>query len=555
MTTSFFSGQNMAPEADSTNELIDTLTAQVATVTAANSQAQQASSDAAASAHNASISETNVSTLAQQANTTLATAQTAITTAQAATTTATTAASTATSQAGTATTQANIATTQAGLASTSETNALASAGTATSQAGIATTQAGIATTQAAAALASKNAAGTSEANAGTSASTATTQAGIATTQAGIATTQAGTATTQAGIATTQAGNASTSATAALASQNAAAASALLATNQTAYLAGRNRIINGDCRVQQRASLVASAAITGYGGPDRFVGSNANSAGGQYTQSAYSMTGPDGLVRAAIKQTVNTIAANLASNNFWGGIQQIIEGYNCFDLMGQPASLSFLFETNATGNYSVSLTNAPSTQSFLTTFSAVAGVPKVVKVLIPSLPSNLGVPNSNAQGLIVRIGALNVGTYSGTPNANAWQAGTLICMTGPTNWASTVNNFIGVTDLQLEAGSVATPFERRSYATELVLCQRYYQAHNTWKHWMAATGASQVLGTSLTFPQMRAVPTVAYSSIAYGNASGITFEIVSVNNISYYTTSSATGGVIVTISAPSLSAEL
>lgn len=44
---------------------------------------------------------------------------------------------------------------------------------------------------------------------------------------------------------------------------------------------------------------------------------------------------------------------------------------------------------------------------------------------------------------------------------------------PTGTAST-NDYIEITGVQLEVGTVATPFEHRSYGEELALCQRYYQ---------------------------------------------------------------------------------
>ncbi|SAK95935.1 hypothetical protein AWB76_07222 [Caballeronia temeraria] len=121
MTTSFFSGTNVAPEADSTNALIDNLTSQVATVTAANSQAQAASVAAAASANNAKISEANVSTLAQQSTTTLNQANAAVSQAQALTTQASTAVTTATNSA----TQAASSASQAATSLTSVQNAVA----------------------------------------------------------------------------------------------------------------------------------------------------------------------------------------------------------------------------------------------------------------------------------------------------------------------------------------------------------------------------------------------------------------------------------------------
>jgi hypothetical protein len=87
--------------------------------------------------------------------------------------------------------------------------------------------------------------------------------------------------------------------------------------------------------------------------------------------------------------------------------------------------------------------------------------------------------------------------------------------GATNVLATAGNFIEFTGIQLERGTVATPWEFRPFATELALCQRYYQQFggNAFTRF-AAGGAFSTVGAHLALPAlvtMRANPTTISNS--------------------------------------------
>jgi len=78
--------------------------------------------------------------------------------------------------------------------------------------------------------------------------------------------------------------------------------------------------------------------------------------------------------------------------------------------------------------------------------------------------------------------------------------------------------IDIAQVQLEAGSVATPFERRPVGTELALCQRYYEKSDGGQG-SAVFFAGNVTNTATYFAakgfavQKRATPTLAVTSTA------------------------------------------
>jgi hypothetical protein len=71
--------------------------------------------------------------------------------------------------------------------------------------------------------------------------------------------------------------------------------------------------------------------------------------------------------------------------------------------------------------------------------------------------------------------------------------------------------LDITGVQLEVGSVATPFEHRSYGEELALCQRYYNKifdGNGQRAFMAMWETSAQMSLAYSFPiEMRAAPSL------------------------------------------------
>jgi hypothetical protein len=234
---------------------------------------------------------------------------------------------------------------------------------------------------------------------------------------------------------------------------------------------RNRIINGDMRIDQRNA--GAAVTTGGSYPvDRFAIVNVTDGAFSAQQDS---SAPTGFVNS-IKVTTTTADATLtAAQNL--NFAQLIEGTNVADLAwgsanARTVTLSFWVRSSLTGTFGGSLRNNGGARSYPFTYSiSVADTWEYKSVTIPGDTSGTWLTTTGI-GLNVTFGLGAGPDRSGT--AGAWAGANYVSATGAVSVIGTLNATWYVTGVQLETGSVATPFERRPFGTELMLCQRYYE---------------------------------------------------------------------------------
>ena len=234
---------------------------------------------------------------------------------------------------------------------------------------------------------------------------------------------------------------------------------------------KNRIINGDCRIDQRNNG-ASVTLTSGGifTIDRFDGVE-DTDGAMTAQQDTSA--PTGFINS-LKFTTTTADGTLGATQ-WAACRQMIEGTNISDLgwgtaNAKTVTLSFWVRSSLTGTFGGALTNGSFNRSYPFTYSiSVADTWEYKTITIAGDTSGTW-STTTAIGIRVQFG-LGVGsTYSGT--AGAWAGAGYLSATGATSVIGTNAATWYVTGVQLEVGSTATPFERRLYGQELALCQRY-----------------------------------------------------------------------------------
>jgi hypothetical protein len=289
------------------------------------------------------------------------------------------------------------------------------------------------------------------------------------------------------------------------------------------LAGaRNRIINGDMRIDQRN---AGASVTSSGGGtfsvDRFA-SFASGGGAYTTQRSTDVPTGQGFVNS-IASTVTTIDSPTGADYYI--IQQSIEGFNTADLGWGTASaksitISFWVKASITGTYTVAIRNGGNNRSYRAPYSITTANTWEQKII--TAPGDTTGTWLTDNGTGIRLGFTLGAGADFIDTGNTWSALEDFAATGQTQWIATNGATFYITGVQLEAGTVATPFERRSYGQELALCQRYYQTYTSTGSnvfMMNFTAGGQANLYPFFGPEMRAAPTGTLTSSTVVNGTG------------------------------------
>jgi len=237
---------------------------------------------------------------------------------------------------------------------------------------------------------------------------------------------------------------------------------------------RNILINGGFDIWQRNTTFAATPTNVYGA-DMWVPTYVTNTG------VFTISQSTTVPTAAQSSTLSSFSHKLACTTLDSSIttaeflilDQRVEGYNWRALAQRSMMLSFWVQSNLTGTYCVALRNSGNDRSYVAEYTiSVANTWQYVTIPILASPS-AGTWVYDSTGVGVRLGfALACGATFQT-TAGAWNTGNFLGTSNQVNWLASTSNVFFLTQVQLEFGNWASPFEARFWSQELYDCQRYY----------------------------------------------------------------------------------
>ena len=281
---------------------------------------------------------------------------------------------------------------------------------------------------------------------------------------------------------------------------------------------RNKIINGDFTIHQRGGTITAGS--GVYTIDRWRSYRTGDSSGGYTvqqsTSSYPQTNIAGVIdnfKASALITVTSAGSAAANNNC--KFQQRIEGSHVYDLafgtaVAKKVTVSFYVKCSLTGNFGISLVNGGHNRSNVQLYTVNSADTWERKIVTFDGDTSGTWATNTGTGLQLMFD-MGSGSSKHAGSTNTWLSGEYHGTTSSVKLIHTNGATIQFTGVQLEEGSVATSFEFRNYADELLRCYRYYyrlkgEDNKTYMIGMSDNDNVNIYGF-FHFPiEMRAAPT-------------------------------------------------
>ena len=295
------------------------------------------------------------------------------------------------------------------------------------------------------------------------------------------------------------------------------------------LSNKNIIINGDFNIWQRGTSFIGVVDNQYT-VDRWVYRKINTTA---VHDISRSTDVPTVAQAGRKFNYSvlidcqTIDASISAADIVVFFQRI-EGYSFLPIAQKTFTISFWVKATKIGIYCVAFTNGSGDRGYVAEYVVNASDTWEKKTItVPASPSAGTWDYTNNVGINAVFCLAAGSNYQTTPNV--WQNGDFSATANQVNACDNAANNFRLCGVQIEGGSIATPFEQRSIQSETILCQRYYE-YGTGKVYIAATSTAIALAVNYKV-QKRSPASLSFSNSPQGSNLPTSTEWSDVNGFS------------------------
>ena len=285
---------------------------------------------------------------------------------------------------------------------------------------------------------------------------------------------------------------------------------------------RNIAYNGAMNVWQRGTSADTATTNDYMCDRWQIGHSGLDGNVDWDQETAST--PDGF-GYALKVSTDASETSLDAGDYLF-FRQKFEGQDLQQLQkgtsgSKSLTVSFWVKSSVASTYTVELEDADNTRTISKSYAISSADTWEFKTVTFEGDTTGALDNDNGDSLRLYFWIDAGSNFTSGTFSTAWQAtSNSERVYDTTGWLESTTPTFFITGVQLEVGSVATPFEHRSYGEELLACQRYLNimrqnGSNSNIRYCSGICANATAGEMayVVYPELRSTPALGVAAAA------------------------------------------